>query len=455
MPMQKQSAMGSNVASPQDIAERLLTAAKKHGGDAADAMVGRGVALEAEVRLGKLESVEHSESTGVGLRVFVGNNGQNASVSSSSYDDASIDALASRAVAMARLAPPDPYAGLADAKQLATKLPDCDLLDEYEAEVDTLKKAAFAVEATALAEPGISNSDGGGASFSRSTMHIAISNGFSHGYSQSGFGLGVAVLAEKNGTMESDGDFSHAIHYQDLRTPEAIGKRAAQRCLARLGAKQVKTGQFPVIFDQRVAGSISHAIAAAINGAAIARGTSFLKDSMGKQIASPAVHISDEPLRKRGTGSAPFDGEGLPRQKRVLVEDGVLRGWLLNLAAARQLKLPPTGNATLGGGTPATSNWILRNGDASRDELIADVKQGLLVTELMGSSVNLITGDYSRGAAGFWIEGGSIAYPVSEATIAGNLKDMLKSITPANDPDLSWATICPSLRIDGMTIAGS
>ena len=432
------------------LTAKLLAAAKRHGGEAAEAVVSCGTSLDASVRLGKLESVEHSESMDIGLRVFVGHGV--ASVSSTSFDEASIDELAERAVAMAKLAPPDKFARLATQDEFAKQFPDCDLLDATEADTDTLKSWAHEAEAAALAVKGISNSEGGGASFSRGTVHLATSTGFSAGVTRSGFSIGVAVLAEKDGAMEVDGDYHHAIHQEDLRSPEAIGTRAAHRTIDRLGARRATTGQFPVVYDVRVAGSLSRHIASAINGSMVARGTSFLKDAMDTQIASASVTISDDPLRKRGVASSPFDGEGLPRSKRVLVAGGVLRGWLLDLASAAQLNLPPTGNG--GRGSPSTSNWIMTTGDHTRDELIAGIKQGFLLTELIGSSVNLITGDYSRGASGFWIENGAIAYPVTEATIAGNLRDMLCHITPANDPDLSRATICPSLRVDGMTIAG-
>ncbi|MCG8620739.1 MAG: TldD/PmbA family protein, partial [Proteobacteria bacterium] len=432
--------------SAEATTSRLLAAAKKHGGEAADAIVAHGVSLDASVRLGKLESVEHSESIGISLRVFVGKGV--ASVSSTSFEEGSVEELAERAVAMAKIAPADEFARLATPDQFAKNFPDCDLLDAYTPDADTLKTWAFAAEEAALAVSGISNSEGGGASFNRYTTHLATSNGFSAGLIQSGFSIGVAVLAEKNGAMEVDGDYHHTVHHQDLRDPSAIGTRAGTRTIDRLGAKRATTGQFPVVYDERVARSITRHIAGAINGNMIARGTSFLKDSMGEMIASPVLHLSDDPLVRRKPGSSPFDGEGLARKNRVLVEDGRLQGWLLDLASAKQLNLAPTGNAGRGGGapSPATSNWIMRQGKLSRDELIADIKQGFLVTELIGSSVNLITGDYSRGASGFWIEGGAIAYPVTEATIAGNLNDMLRHITPANDADQTRTTICPSLR---------
>jgi len=286
---------------------------------------------------------------------------------------------------------------------------------------------------------------------------LATTNGFSASYERSGYGISTVSLAEHDGKMERDYDYSSAVHFADLKSPEDIGQSAARRTLSRLDARKVKTGSFPVIYDQRVSSSISGHIASAINGASIARGTSFLKDSMGQQITNSAITMRDDPLRPRGAGSSGFDGEGLARRERVMIEHGILNGWFLDLASARQLGLEPTGNASRGTSSspsPSTSNWIMDAGQLSRDELIANIDEGFLVTELIGSSVSLITGDYSRGASGFWIEKGQITYPVTEGTIAGNLKDMLMTITPANDLDFTRSNITPSLRIDGMTVAG-
>ena len=439
----------------ETIMAMLLDSAKKHGADAADAVVAGGISEEVSVRLGKLESIERSEDRNIGLRVFV--DGRNAVISTASTDQNSIDELAERAVSMARLAPPDPYAGLAEAELLAKDIPDLDLMDHTVPSSDMLKDLAFSVEEAARATTGITNSEGGSASYGTSEIMLATSNGFSSQYERSGFSISTVALAEHNSKMERDYDFSSAVHFSDLRPAAEVGASAAQRTLAKLGAIKAKTGSFPVIYDQRVSSSISGHIASAINGAAIARGTSFLKDRMDEQITSANISITDDPLRPRGAGSSTFDGEGLPRRKRLMLEDGVLKGWLLDLASARQLNLDPTGNASRGvssAPSPSTSNWIMSPGTISRDELIADIEEGFLITELIGSSVSLITGDYSRGASGFWIENGALTYPVTEATIAGNLKEMLMAITAADDLDFSRSNVTPSLRIDGMTIAG-
>ncbi|MGB0181387.1 MAG: TldD/PmbA family protein [Candidatus Puniceispirillales bacterium] len=439
----------------EHIMSMLLDKARTHGADTADAVVAGGVSEEVSVRLGKLESIERSEDRNIGLRVFV--DGRNAIISTASVDAESIDELAARAVAMARLAPQDPYAGCADAHLLATDIPDLDLMDRTVPSSDTLKDLAFAVEDAAQSVKGITNSEGGNASYGTSAMMLATTNGFSASYERSGYGISTVALAEHDGKMERDYDYSSAVHFEDLKSPEDIGLRAASRTLSRLDARKVKTGDFPVIYDQRVSSSISGHLASAINGASIARGTSFLKDRMGEQITNAAITMTDDPLRPRGAGSSGFDGEGLARRQRIMIENGILKGWFLDLASARQLGLEPTGNASRGTGSPpspSTSNWIMTAGDVSRDELIADINEGFLVTELIGSSVSLITGDYSRGASGFWIENGKIAYPVTEGTIAGNLKDMLMTITPADDLDFTRSNITPSLRIDGMTVAG-
>jgi PmbA protein len=439
----------------ETIMSMLLDNARKHGADAADAIVAGGVSEEVSVRLGKLESIERSEDRNIGLRVFV--DGRNAIISTASIDAESIDELAARAVAMARLAPQDPYAGCADASLLATDIPDLDLMDRTIPSSDTLKDLAFRVEDAAQSVKGITNSEGGNASYGTSAVMLATTNGFSASYERSGYGISIVSLAEHDGKMERDYDYSSAVHFADLKSPEDIGQSAARRTLSRLDARKVKTGSFPVIYDQRVSSSISGHIASAINGASIARGTSFLKDSMGQQITNAAITMRDDPLRPRGAGSSGFDGEGLARRERVMIEHGILNGWFLDLASARQLGLEPTGNASRGNSSspsPSTSNWIMDAGQLSRDELIANIDEGFLVTELIGSSVSLITGDYSRGASGFWIEKGQITYPVTEGTIAGNLKDMLMTITPANDLDFTRSNITPSLRIDGMTVAG-
>ena len=445
--------MGKNTES---LISQLLDAARAAGADGADAGMSRSEGTSVTVRLGKVESSERSEDIGAALRVFVGK--RNASVSTSQLDSDSIAELAERAVAMARVAPEDPYVRLATTDEIASTLPEIELYDDAVPAVEHLTQTAMAVEAAALSNDGITNSEGGSASHGEAHMMIATSNGFSANYKRSSQGFSAVVIAEKDGAMERDYDYSAAVYGADLDAPEDVGNSAAKRTLSRLGPQKPPTGQFPVIYDQRVSGSIVGTLASAINGAAIARGTSFLKDFMGEQVTSSGLTFIDDPLRPRGMASRLFDGEGLPVARRAMVEDGVLKSWFLDIASATKLGLTANGQAARGMGSapsPGPSNFYLENGDLSLETLIAEIDEGFLVTEMMGSSVDMITGDYSRGAGGFWISGGKISHPVSEATIAGNLKEMFKAITRANDIDMRKSTSAPSLRIDGMTVAGS
>ena len=440
----------------QTLIGQLLDAAKSAGASGADAMLARGQSTSVSIRHGKVESAERSEDFDIGLRVFVGQ--QTASISTSQLDADNIKDLAARAVAMAKLAPEDPYVTLASADQLAQQIPMLDIYDPAQPDADSLRQRASEAEAAALSVDGITNSDGGNAGYGVVDVLIATSNGFSAGYQRSSHGVSAVVIAEKDGQMERDHDYSSAVFETDLDAADAVGKNAAKRTLERLGASKAKTGKFPVIYDRRVAASLVSTLAGAINGASVARGTSFLKDQLGKKIAADGLNFIDDPLRPRGMASRPFDAEGCPVQTRKMVEDGVLQGWFLDLSSAAKLGLAGMGNAkrSLGSApSPGSSNFYLENGSIGRDDLIADIDEGFLVTELMGSSVDMITGDYSRGAGGFWISKGKIAQPISEATIAGNLKDMLMNITRANDIDMRDSTAAPSLRIDGMTVAGS
>ena len=440
----------------ENLMDMLLDRARAAGADAADGIVVGGHGHSVSVRMGEVEAIERSEDQDIGLRVFV--DGRNASISTSRLDENSIATLAERAVAMAKLAPEDPYAMLASAELLAKDIPELDMYDATAPSADELKAAALKAEDAARAVPGITNTEGGSASHGSAAMMMATSNGFSGSYQRSSFGISTMVLSEKNGVMERDYDYTAAVYHSDLEDPDVIGRRAGERTMERLGAIRPPTGSYPVIYDARVSRSIASHIASAINGSAIARGTSFLKDKMGQAIAASGITLVDDPLRPRGMGSSPFDGEGLARQKRVMVDKGVLQGWFLDLASAKQLGLAPTGNAGRGVGSPpspGTSNWIMEPGDISRDDLIAGIEEGFLVTEMIGSSVSLVTGDYSRGASGFWIKDGQISHPVTEATIAGNLNDMLMQITLADDLDLTKSTAAPTLRIDGMTVAGA
>ena len=434
---------------------QLLETAAIEGADAAEATLVRNKGVGVEVRLGKFESVEHAEDFQIGLRVFTGQ--QSASISTGKVDEGAIKELCIRAVAMARLAPSDPYARLASKEEQATTLPELELYDPTEFNADTLTEMALKCEEAALSIEGITNSEGASAGQSTAEIAISTSTGFIGEYERSSFSVSASVLAEKDGRMETDYDFSSAVFAEDLIDAGKIGRSAGERTINRLGARKAKTGQFPVVFDSRVSRSLTSHFTNAVNGASIARGSSFLKDKMGQKIANSSISVIDDPLRHRGFGSRRFDGETLPVGQLELIKDGVLQSWLLDLASATQLGITSTGNASRSLSSPpspGTSNCMITNGTVSVKNLIADIKEGLLVTELIGSSVSLTTGDYSRGAAGFWIENGEITYPVTEATIAGNLKEMFFEMTPANDIDLRFSTSAPSVRVDGMMVAG-
>ncbi len=441
---------------PQAILAAVLEAAKKAGADAADALFVEGVSSSVSYRLGKLEDVERAESYDLGVRVFVGN--RTAIVSSTDFSADALAALPVRAVTMARLAPEDKFAGLAPTERLARDIPALDLEDPGEPSADTLIERARAVEGAGLAVAGVTNSEGGGASFSRSAVALATSTGFYGRYAGTSHSIGVAVLAGEGTGMERDYDHASARHAGDLRNAEEIGRSAGEKAVRRLNPRSMKSQTLSVVFHpDEAAGLLGH-FAGAISGAAIARGVSFLKEKMGQAIFAPGIAVIDDPHRVRGQRSKPFDGEGVANARRALIEDGKLTSWLLDCASARQLGLSTTGHAARGTGgppSPSITNLYLKAGTVSVKDLIGDIKQGFYVTELMGMGVNPVTGDYSRGAAGFWIENGEIAFPVSEVTIAGNLIEMFAKLVPASDLEFRHGTNAPTVRIDGMTLAGA
>ncbi len=442
--------------SDKDIVEMALKAARNAGADGADITFITGGSTDIQVRKGNVESAERAEDYQLGLRVFCGK--RNAAVSTGQLDKDNVDRLATRAVAMAKIAPEDPYARLARADEQATKLPELELCDDTVLSTDQLTEMALNCEAAALDMNGITNSDGGSASASKTRILIGTSTGFTAEYERTSFGFSAVVIAERDGQMERDYDYSMAVFAEDLKDPAEIGRSAAHRTLARLGARKPQTGSYPIIYDTRVSRSIAGHLASAINGSAVARGTSFLKDQLEAQITSDAINIIDDPLRPRGSGSKCFDGETLPVQRRHLVENGRLTGWLLDLSTAAQLGMTPTGNASRslsGPPSPSTSNFYIEDSDIDTQSLIADIKQGFFVTEMMGSSVSMTTGDYSRGASGFWIENGEICWPVTEATIAGNLKDIFKTMVAGNDRETAQALSAPTLLIPQMMVAGA
>ncbi len=434
----------------------LLKWAKQAGADSADALFVHGESISVAQRLGKREKLESSEGRDLGLRVFVGQ--RQAFVSSTDFAPAALRELASRAVDMARVVPEDPTCGIAPAELLAKSWPDLDLNDKGRPTAKKLLAMAAEAEDAARATKGVTNSEGAEAGWGRTGVVLATSNGFSGGYSRSGYSLSCAVLAGEGTGMERDYEWSSAVHLEDLMAAAKVGRTAGKYAVRRLNPRKAQSARVPVIYDRRVSGGLIGHLASAINGRAVARGTSFLKDKMGERIFAPGIRILDNPLRKRGLGSRPFDAEGLPTARTAVIDDGVLTTWLLDLAAARQLNLEPTGHASRsvsGPPSPTTSNFYLEKGKISVDELIGDIKSGLYITDMIGFGVNGVTGDYSRGASGFWIEKGKLAWPVSGITVAGNLKDMFLNMTPANDLQFKSSTNAPTVRIEGMTVAGS
>lgn len=434
----------------------LVKAALKAGADAADAVEFKNVSAGVSYRLGKLEDVQRSESEDLGLRVFIGH--KIAFVSSTDFAKEALAALPERAVAMAKLAPEDKFAGLAPRDKLATRFPELDIDDPQEPSTVLLVERARDAEAAALEVAGVTNSEGGSADYGRSMVTLATSEGFLGGYSATSRSVAASVIAGEGTEMERDYDYSQARFGGDLESAMDVGKRAGDRAVKRLKPRKVKTQSVPVFYDPRVASSLLGHFASAISGAAIARRVSFLKDRMGDDVFSKSVTVIDDPHRKRGLRSKPFDGEGVANRRTVLIDQGRLTTWLLDSASARQLGLETTGHASRGTGgppSPSTTNLYMAAGELSPEELMSDVREGLYIAELIGMGVNGVTGDYSRGAAGFWIENGAIAYPVSEITIAGNLREMYRHLTPANDLVFRHGVDAPTVRIDGMTVAGA
>ncbi|MFN2099536.1 TldD/PmbA family protein [Altererythrobacter sp. MF3-039] len=441
-----------------DRCAQLLDAARAAGADAADAVASAESSEGISVRLGKLEDVERSEGEDIGLRVFVGR--RSASVNTSDFSKAAFTELAERAVAMARLAPEDPYAGLVGVEDLAGSGIDAaalDLDDTGEPSPESLRERAIAAEDVARATPGITNSQVSAASFGRSVMALATSNGFSGSYSGSSHALYCAVIAGEGGDMQTDSEYRVARHFEDLPDPEEIGRIAGERTVAKLNPASMPSSKMPVIFDRRMGGSLIGHLIGAMSGSSVARKGSFLLGHEDEELFAKGIRIVEDPHKLRGVRSRPFDGEGVATRKRALVESGKITGWLTNYASAQQLGIGLTGHAGRGsGGAPgiSVSNIDLIPGSISRDAMIGAIDDGVLVTEMVGMGVNEVTGDYSRGAGGFRIRNGEIAEPVAEFTVAGNLLEMFAAITAADDLEDYRGINVPTLRIDGMTVAG-
>lgn len=438
------------------LLQDVLKKAKAAGATDADAVLSDSASVSVTRRNGEPESLVRSEEAEIGLRVLVG--GKQAIVSSSDRSPEALQQMAERAVAMARMVPEDKFAGLADPADIAKSFPDLDLYDATDLSVEKMTEMADTAENAALDVEGITNSDGAECSVSKETSYYAATNGFVGGYSASGFSLSVSVIAGEDTQMETDYDFDSAAFLKDLADPLSIGRSAGERAVKALNPRKGPTKTMPVVFDRRMAGGIIGSLAGAISGSAVARGTTFLKDSMGKQIFPANISVIDDPFLKRGARSHPFDGEGVTPQKRSIIDNGVLTGWLLDTSSAKQLGLKTTGNAARSASSPPSpraANFYMQPGSKSVEELIKDIDEGFFVTQLMGSGANPVTGDYSRGARGFWIEKGQITYPVAEMTIAGNILQMWLDLEAANDLQFKYGVDTPTLRIAKMTVAGA
>src|SRR6202790_1932786 len=437
------------------LAQRLVEAARRAGADAADAVAVRGVSQGVEVRDGRVEESERSEGDDVGLRVLVGL--RQAVVSTNDVSGDGVAKLAERAVAMARVAPDDKYVGLADPSLLAREFPDLDLLDPNVPTTAELERRACEAEAAALAVKGVTKSGGASASTGIGGMGLVTSTGFYGSFLRSSQGISVTAISGEGTAMERDYDFSAVPHAADLASPESVGRTAGERTEARANPRKVETCKVPVVFDPRVSGSLVGHLVGAVNGASIARKTSFLKDRLGEQLFARNIRIIDDPLRVRGLRSQTFDAEGVKVKRLAIVDEGVLTSWLLDSAAAGELGLAPTGHpqrSVSSSPSPGSYNLHLEAGEPTPAELISDIRQGFYVTDLIGSGVNGVTGDYSRGASGFWIENGEITYAVSEVTIAGHLLEIFKSMVPANDLEFRYGVNAPTVRIEGLTVGG-
>ncbi len=452
--------MSKNKLNDKNIMNLLIDTAIANGATSADCVLSRSRGVSITRRYGKDENIQRYEDFDTGLRVFVDN--KISSVSTNENSEDALKKVAKRAVEMAKIAPADEYSFIAS-KELLQKFQIqknifIDSYDNKEPSVDIIRDRASEVEDIALSIKGITNSDGADSTWGEGETLLMTSNGFFGSSKKSNHSVSVVVIAEKNGRMERDYDYSSKVYGEDLKNGENIGREAAKKTLARIGAIKPNTGQYPVIFDPRVSRSIASHFASAINGSSIARKTSFLKDSLNDKIANESVTLIDDPFLKRGLGSRLFDAEGLGTSKHILIKDGVLENWLLDLSSAKQLNISPTANAKRGmSGPPApgTTNLMLLPGEVSPENLISSVSNGFYVTDMIGSSISMVTGDYSRGASGFWIKNGELSTPITEATIAGNLKDMFMTLKPANDLDFSHSINSPTILIERMTIAGN
>ena len=453
--MSPSSQLADNEAANIALAQKLIDLTRAAGADAVDVLVSDSASLSVSCRMGVLEDTERAENRDIGLRAMIGQ--KQAFVSGSAIDDTALQQLAQRAVDMAQATPEDRYCGFAPEDRLTDHIPALDIADAYEPDADKLLAMAVACEEAARSVAGITNSEGAGTGWGRATTALVTSHGFEGAYTSTSFSASCAVIGGEGDAMERDYASHSARHLEDLDAPEDIGLRAGERTIERLNPRKIESTKTNVVYAPRVSASLLGHLSGAISGSAIARGTSFLRDQMGQQIMSASITIEDDPLRPRGLRSAGFDGEGVATEKLTPIDKGVLQNWWLDSASARQLELETNGRAARGiGGPPGPSatNLYMLAGDDSVDTMLKNIGTGLYVTELIGMGVNGVTGDYSRGASGFWIENGELAYPVSEVTIASNLKEMFLNMTPADDLVFRRGVNAPTILVEGMALAG-
>lgn len=444
--------MTINLETLEANSRKMVEAALKAGADQCDVSVSNGQSASVVCREGKIENTGRAEGDSFSLRVFVGK--KVASVSTNQIND--LQMVAERAVAMAKVSPEDPFQGLAEPDEIAREFPKLELLDETVPTNAQLQDYALEAEAAGVAVKGVAKSMGASAGWGTSGFVLATSNGFSGSFARSGFSCSASMVSGEGESMERDYDFTSAVFMEDLRSAAEVGMTAGERAVRRASPRQVKSGSFPVLFDRRQTGGLLGALLGAINGSSVARKTSFLRDQMGRQVTSHSIQVFDDPLRKRGLGSRPFDGEGLPCKPMTLVEDGILQTWLLDGATARELGLESNGRASRNGAgtSPGSTNAWIPNGEKSIEELAKDIGTGFYCTETIGHGLNMVTGDYSKGASGYWIENGEITYPVAGITIAGNLKDMFVKMIVASDLEFRGSVNAPSMLFETMTIGG-
>ena len=430
----------------EDSLNLLLDTAKKLGAENASVMGNENTSINVSARLGKLENVERNESKSIGLELI--DNKRKVTLSSTNINNHALIKLVETAMSMVKAVPQDEYCGLADKNMLYNGNLNLDLVDNYVPNNNNLLKNSIEAEDSALSIKGVTNSEGASASYSKNKFYLATSDGFFNFNEKTTYSYGISVIAGEGTKMERDYEYQSKVHYKELESPKNIGKIAANRAVSRLNPKKVKSNSVPIIFDPRVSGSLLSLFIGGISGQAIARGTSFLKNKMNKDIFKKNIQIIDDPHILRGQRSKTFDGEGIETKKNNLVENGQLKSWLLSSQTARQLNLKSTGHA---GGV---SNLYLSPSTTSNDELIKSIQNGFYVTEMMGMSFSQVTGDYSRGASGFWIENGEKTFPVSEVTIASNILDIYKMLTPASDLKLITGIDAPTVMIDKMIVAG-